>query len=91
LVVTDSRGPHFVSATRVGPFDVLFVSLPIAQPAELMDLQIEERTEERAALAGYLRTSSSRRRSSSRTRRCSSGSLAKTALALSHARFSMAG
>ena len=41
LVFTDINGPHPVSATKVGAFDVVFVSLGVIFPVELMDFQIE--------------------------------------------------
>jgi len=41
LLFTDSGGPHPVSATKVGAFDVVFVSFFVALPVELMDFQIE--------------------------------------------------
>ena len=41
LVFTDINGPHPLSATKAGAFDVVFVSLSIIFPVELMDFQIE--------------------------------------------------
>lgn len=41
VVFTDSGGPHPVSATKIGAFDVVFVEFPVAVPVELMDFQVE--------------------------------------------------
>lgn len=41
LVVTDSGGPHPVSATKVGAFDLVFVHFFVALPVELMDFEVE--------------------------------------------------
>jgi hypothetical protein len=41
MVMTDLYGPHPVSATKAGPFDVVFVRLLVILPVELMDFQVE--------------------------------------------------
>jgi hypothetical protein len=41
MVFTDFGGPHPVSATKAGAFDVVFVELVVALPVELMDFQVE--------------------------------------------------
>jgi hypothetical protein len=41
LVITDAGGPHPVSATKVGAFDLVFVSFVVALPVELMDVGVE--------------------------------------------------
>jgi len=41
LLFTDSAGPHPVSATKVGPFDVVFVQYTVSVPVELMDFGVE--------------------------------------------------
>jgi hypothetical protein len=41
MVITDPTGPHPVSATKVGAFDVVFVNFFVALPVELMDFQVE--------------------------------------------------
>jgi hypothetical protein len=41
MVITDSGGPHPVSATKAGAFDVVFVSFFVALPVELMDFEVE--------------------------------------------------
>jgi len=41
LVFTDSDGPHPLSATKVGAFDVVFVAMAVAFPVELMDFEVE--------------------------------------------------
>jgi hypothetical protein len=41
MVVTDFGGPHPVSATKAGVFDVVFVELFVLLPVELMNFQVE--------------------------------------------------
>lgn len=41
MVITDPTGQHPVSATKVGAFDVVFVSFFVALPVELMGFQVE--------------------------------------------------
>jgi hypothetical protein len=41
MVITDSNGPHTVSATKAGAFDVVFVNMAVILPVELMDFGVE--------------------------------------------------